>query len=74
MSSVESSPCLRSSIVSDPQIPILFAIAMGLDALVALVIGSLFDKKGTVCFDKLSAFFKGLLNDLEFSYKLVTLL
>jgi MFS family permease len=35
-----------TSIVSDAQIPILFAIAMGIDALVALLVGRLFDKKG----------------------------
>ena len=35
-----------SSILSDAQIPILFAIAMGIDALVALVAGRLFDKRG----------------------------
>ena len=36
-----------TSVMSDGQIPVLFAIAMGTDALVALVIGPLFDKKGT---------------------------
>jgi MFS family permease len=35
-----------ASIISDFQIPILFAIAMATDALVALVIGRIFDKKG----------------------------
>ncbi|HJT47442.1 MAG TPA: MFS transporter [Nitrososphaeraceae archaeon] len=35
-----------NSIVSDPQIPILFAVAMGIDALVALIVGRLFDKSG----------------------------
>jgi MFS family permease len=35
-----------TSIISDTQIPILFAIAMGVDALIALVVGRLFDKKG----------------------------
>ncbi len=35
-----------TSVISDPQIPLLFAIAMGTDALVALAIGRLFDKKG----------------------------
>jgi MFS family permease len=35
-----------SYIVSDPQIPILFAMAMGIDALVALIVGRIFDKKG----------------------------
>ncbi|MGA9844006.1 MAG: MFS transporter [Nitrososphaeraceae archaeon] len=35
-----------TSIISDAQIPILFAIAMATDALVALVMGRLFDKKG----------------------------
>ena len=35
-----------TSVVSDAQIPVLFAIAMGTDALVALLIGRLFDKKG----------------------------
>lgn len=35
-----------SSLVSDVQIPVLFAIAMGVDALVALVVGRLFDRVG----------------------------
>ncbi|MGA9153227.1 MAG: MFS transporter, partial [Candidatus Nitrosopolaris sp.] len=35
-----------TSLVSDAQVPVLFAIAMGTDALVALIIGRLFDKKG----------------------------
>jgi MFS family permease len=35
-----------ASIISDNQIPVLFAIAMATDALVALVMGRLFDKKG----------------------------
>jgi MFS family permease len=35
-----------TSVVPDSQIPMLFAIAMGTDALAALVIGRLFDKKG----------------------------
>jgi hypothetical protein len=35
-----------ASIISDAQIPVFFAIAMGADALVALIIGRLFDKKG----------------------------
>ena len=34
------------SIVTDVQIPILYAIAMGVDALVALVIGRIYDKIG----------------------------
>ncbi|MEW6398810.1 MAG: MFS transporter [Bacillota bacterium] len=33
-------------VVPDPQIPILFALAMGVDALVALPVGHLFDRKG----------------------------
>jgi MFS family permease len=36
----------RSSVVSDNWIPILYAVAMGVDALAALVLGSLFDRKG----------------------------
>jgi MFS family permease len=35
-----------SSLVSDAQIPLLFAVAMGVDALVALVVGRLFDRVG----------------------------
>lgn len=35
-----------TSVISDAQIPLFFAIAMGTDALVALIIGRLFDKKG----------------------------
>jgi MFS family permease len=35
-----------ASIISDIQIPILFAIAMATDALVAVVMGRIFDKKG----------------------------
>ncbi len=35
-----------ASVVPDSQIPMLFAIAMGTDALAALVIGRLYDKKG----------------------------
>lgn len=35
-----------TSVISDAQIPLLFAIAMGTDALVALAIGRLFDRKG----------------------------
>jgi MFS family permease len=35
-----------NSIISDAQIPILFALAMGVDALTALIVGRLFDKKG----------------------------
>jgi len=35
-----------ASVVSDPQIPVLFAIAMGVDALVALVMGRLYDRVG----------------------------
>lgn len=34
------------AVVPDVQIPIVFAVAMGVDALVALPIGRLFDKKG----------------------------
>lgn len=33
-------------VVPDPQIPVLFAVAMGVDALVALPAGHLFDRKG----------------------------
>jgi len=36
----------KSSVVSDNWIPILYAVAMGVDALAALVLGSLFDRKG----------------------------
>lgn len=35
-----------SSVVSEAQIPILFAIAMGVDALVALLMGRLYDRVG----------------------------
>jgi MFS family permease len=35
-----------SSLVSETQIPVLFAIAMGVDALVALIVGRLFDRVG----------------------------
>lgn len=35
-----------SSLVPTPQIPVLFAIAMGVDALVALMVGRLFDRLG----------------------------
>ncbi len=34
----------KGQIISDAVIPVLFAIAMGIDALTALIIGSLFDK------------------------------
>jgi MFS family permease len=34
------------SIITDVQIPILYAIAMGMDALVALIIGKVYDKVG----------------------------
>lgn len=34
------------ALVPDPQIPVYFALAMGLDALVALVAGRMFDRKG----------------------------
>ncbi|MGB9885601.1 MAG: MFS transporter [Moorellales bacterium] len=33
-------------LVPDPQIPLLFALAMGVDALLALPVGRLFDRKG----------------------------
>jgi MFS family permease len=36
----------KTSVVSDNWIPILYAVAMGVDALAALVLGSLFDRKG----------------------------
>jgi len=36
------------SVVSDIQIPILYAIAMGVDALVALIIGKTYDKIGLI--------------------------
>jgi MFS family permease len=35
-----------TSVVPDAQIPVLFAIAMGVDALVALIIGRLYDRVG----------------------------
>lgn len=35
-----------ASVVPEAQIPVLFAIAMGVDALVALVVGRLFDRMG----------------------------
>ncbi len=34
------------AIISDAQIPILYAVAMGVDAIVALIIGKTYDKKG----------------------------
>ena len=37
-----------SSIFLDAQIPVFFAIAMATDALMALMIGRLFDKKGLI--------------------------
>lgn len=37
-----------SSIILDAQIPVFFAIAMATDALMALIIGRLFDKKGLI--------------------------
>jgi len=36
----------KASVVSDNWIPVLYAVAMGVDALAALVLGSLFDRKG----------------------------
>jgi MFS family permease len=36
------------SVVSDAQIPIFYAIAMGLDALIALLIGKIYDKIGLI--------------------------
>jgi MFS family permease len=36
----------RASVVSDNWIPVLYAVAMGVDALAALVLGRLFDRKG----------------------------
>jgi len=36
----------KASVLSDEMIPILYAVAMGVDALAALVLGSLFDRKG----------------------------
>jgi MFS family permease len=36
----------KASVLSDNMIPILYAVAMGVDALTALVLGSLFDRKG----------------------------
>jgi MFS family permease len=36
----------KAAMVSDNMIPILYAAAMGVDALAALVLGSLFDRKG----------------------------
>lgn len=34
------------AIISDAQIPILYAVAMGVDAIVALIVGKTYDKKG----------------------------
>jgi MFS family permease len=34
------------AIISDAQIPILYAVAMGVDAIVALIIGKTYDKRG----------------------------
>ena len=36
----------KATVVSDGMIPILYAVAMGVDALAALVLGGLFDRKG----------------------------
>jgi MFS family permease len=36
----------KASVLSDDMIPIFYAVAMGVDALAALVLGSLFDRKG----------------------------
>jgi len=36
----------RASVVSDDWIPVMYAVAMGVDAVAALVLGSLFDRKG----------------------------
>jgi len=36
----------KASVLSDDVIPIFYAVAMGVDALAALVLGSLFDRKG----------------------------
>ena len=36
----------KASVVSDNWIPVLYAVAMGVDALAALVLGRLFDRKG----------------------------
>jgi MFS family permease len=36
----------KASVVSDEWIPVLYAVAMGVDALAALVLGRLFDRKG----------------------------
>ncbi|TDA70542.1 MAG: MFS transporter [Clostridia bacterium] len=43
-------------IMPDAQIPILFAVAMGVDALVALPVGHLFDKKGLLTLSLLPLF------------------
>jgi MFS-type transporter involved in bile tolerance (Atg22 family) len=36
----------KASVVSDDWIPVFYAVAMGVDALAALVLGKLFDRKG----------------------------
>src|SRR5439155_20445973 len=36
----------KASMLSDNLIPVLYAVAMGVDALAALVLGSVFDRKG----------------------------
>ena len=39
----------KYSVISDVDIPIFYAIAMGIDALMALIIGKIYDKKGFLC-------------------------
>jgi MFS family permease len=53
----------KTSQISDDMIPILYAVAMGVDALAALVLGSLFDRKGVpvlIVATVLAAFFAPL--------------
>jgi MFS family permease len=53
----------KASVLSDDIIPILYAVAMGVDALAALALGSLFDRKGVpvpIVATVLAAFFAPL--------------
>ncbi len=39
----------KNAVISDAAIPIFYAIAMGIDALIAIIIGKIYDKKGFLC-------------------------
>ncbi len=39
----------KNAVISDIDIPIFYAIAMGVDALIALIIGKIYDRKGFLC-------------------------